>query len=98
MIGPVGLAQIAGESSALGWRAMLAAMAFISLNLGLCNLLPIPILDGGHMLMLLVEGVARRNVPFRARKALLGAGAAAMILLLMTTFYYDLGRLGLLNP
>ena len=98
LIGPVGLAQIAGESSQLGWRAMLAAMAFISLNLGLCNLLPIPILDGGHMLMLLVEGVARRNVPFRARKALLGAGAAAMLLLLMTTFYYDLGRLGLLNP
>jgi membrane-associated protease RseP (regulator of RpoE activity) len=98
LIGPVGLAQIAGESSQLGWRAMLAAMAFISLNLGLCNLLPIPILDGGHMLMLLVEGIARRNVPFRARKALLGAGAAAMLLLLMTTFYYDLGRLGLLNP
>ena len=76
LIGPVGLAQIAGESAQLGWRAMLAAMAFISLNLGICNLLPIPILDGGHMLMLLFEGITRRNVPFRVRKALLGAGAA----------------------
>jgi regulator of sigma E protease len=66
----VGLAQIAGESAQLGWRAMLAAMAFISLNLGICNLLPIPILDGGHMLMLLFEGTTRRNVPFRVRKAL----------------------------
>jgi membrane-associated protease RseP (regulator of RpoE activity) len=97
LIGPVGLAQIAGESSALGWRALLATMAFISLNLGLCNLLPIPILDGGHMLMLLVEGVTRRTLSFGIRKALLGAGAAVMLLLLMTTLYNDLGRIGLLN-
>jgi regulator of sigma E protease len=94
LIGPVGLAQMAGESSQLGWRALLAAMAFISLNLGLCNLLPIPILDGGHMIMLVVEGVTRRTVPFRLRKVLVGAGAVAMLLLLVTTFYNDLGRLG----
>jgi membrane-associated protease RseP (regulator of RpoE activity) len=98
LIGPVGLAQIAGESAQLGWRAMLAAMAFISLNLGICNLLPIPILDGGHMLMLLFEGTTRRTVPFRVRKALLGAGALAMLLLVAMTLFNDLGRLGLLNP
>jgi regulator of sigma E protease len=96
LIGPVGLAQIAGESSALGWRALLAAMAFVSLNLGICNLLPIPVLDGGHMLMLVVEGVARRNISSRARRTLIGAGAAAMLLLLLATFYNDLGRLGVL--
>jgi len=94
LIGPVGLAQIAGESSQLGWRALLAAMAFISLNLGLCNLLPIPILDGGQMVMLVVEGVLRRAVPFQLRKMLVGAGALAMLVLLATTFYNDLGRLG----
>jgi regulator of sigma E protease len=97
LIGPIGLAQIAGESSQLGWRALLAAMAFISLNLGICNLLPIPILDGGHMLMLVVEGVTRRDVPLRLRKALVGAGAVAMLLLLATTLYNDLGRLGLFS-
>jgi len=94
LVGPVGLAQIAGESSRLGWRALLAVMALISLNLGLCNLLPIPILDGGHMVMLAVEGICRRDVPFRVRKVLVGAGAVAMLLLLVTTFYNDLGRLG----
>ena len=94
LIGPVGLAQVAGESSEMGWRALLATMAFISLNLGICNLLPIPILDGGHMLMLAVEGVTRRDVPIRLRKALVSAGAVAMLLLLFTTFYNDLGRLG----
>jgi regulator of sigma E protease len=97
LIGPVGLAQITGESSALGWRALLAAMAFISLNLGLCNLLPIPILDGGHMLMLAVESLTRRTLSFRVRRAMLRAGAVAMLLLLMTTLYNDLGRLGLLT-
>lgn len=97
LIGPVGLAQIAGESSALGWRALLAAMAFISLNLGLCNLLPIPILDGGHMVMLMVEGLTRRTISLRVRKAMVSVGALAMLLLLATTFYNDLGRLGLLD-
>ena len=96
LVGPVGLAQIAGESSALGWRVLLSAMAFISLNLGICNLLPIPILDGGHMLMLLCEGIARRPLPIGVRRAMLGAGAAAMLLLLIATFYNDLGRLGFL--
>ena len=97
LIGPVGLAQIAGESSALGWRALLAAMAFISLNLGLCNLLPIPILDGGHMLMLAVEGAMRRTISLPVKKAVLRVGALAMLLLLATTFYNDLGRLGLFD-
>ena len=95
LMGPVGLAQVAGESSQVGWRALLAAMAFISLNLGICNLLPIPILDGGHMLMLLVEGVTRRTMSFRVRKVLVSAGAVAMLLLLATTIFNDLGRLGL---
>jgi regulator of sigma E protease len=75
---------------------MIAAMAFISLNLGLCNLLPIPILDGGHMLMLGFEGITRRDMSHGVRKAMLGVGAVAMLLLLGTTLYNDLGRLGIL--
>ena len=97
LIGPVGLAQAAGQSAELGWRAMIAAMAFISLNLGLCNLLPIPILDGGHMLMLMVEGVTRRTLSYRVRAAMLGAGAVAMLLLLITTFFNDLSRMGMFS-
>jgi regulator of sigma E protease len=96
LIGPVGLAQIAGESSALGWRALLAAMAFVSLNLGICNLLPIPVLDGGHMLMLMVESATGRSISSRTKRTLIGAGAAVMLVLLIATFYNDLGRLGTL--
>ena len=96
LIGPVGIAQIAGESTALGWRALLAATAFISLNLGICNLLPIPVLDGGHMLMLLIEGVTRRSMSLRTKRTLIGAGAVAMLALLGATLFNDLGRLGIL--
>ena len=96
LIGPVGLAQIAGESSALGWRALLAATAFISLNLGICNLLPIPILDGGHMVMLGVEGMTRRSLSLNVKRTLIGAGAVAMLVLLAATLFNDLHRLGIL--
>ncbi len=95
LIGPIGLAQLAGESSASGIRALLAVMAFLSLNLGICNLLPIPILDGGHLAMLMVEGITRRTLSIRTRKTLLRAGAVAMLLLLATTVFNDLGRLGM---
>src|SRR6185369_7945370 len=49
LMGPVAIAQLSGESAALGWIPLLSLMAMISLNLGLINLLPIPILDGGHI-------------------------------------------------
>ena len=60
-MGPVAIAQLSGESAQLGWIPLLSLMAAISLNLGLLNLLPIPILDGGHILIMALEGVARRD-------------------------------------
>ena len=61
------------------------------------SVLAVEILDGGHMLMLMVEGLTRRTMSLRARKAMLRVGALAMLLLLATTFYNDLGRLGLFD-
>jgi len=92
--GPILIVQTAGQQAKVGLESLLHFMAVISINLGILNLLPIPILDGGHMLMVLVEGVIRRDVPFRFRKVLVGAGAVAMLILLVTTFFNDLGRLG----
>ena len=56
LMGPVAIAQLSGESAQLGWIPLLSLMAVISLNLGLLNLLPIPILDGGHILIMALEG------------------------------------------
>jgi regulator of sigma E protease len=56
--GPVAIAQLSGESVQIGWVALFSLMATLSLNLGILNLLPIPMLDGGHILIMALEGVA----------------------------------------
>src|SRR5439155_9394321 len=58
LMGPVAIAQLSGESAQLGLIPLLSLMAMISLNLGLLNLLPIPILDGGHIFIMALEGMA----------------------------------------
>lgn len=57
LMGPVAIAQLSGETAQLGWIALLSLMASISLNLGLLNLLPIPVLDGGHIFIMALEGL-----------------------------------------
>src|SRR5260221_9633351 len=59
--GPISIARISGEMFRRGWLSMVGLMAMISLQLGIMNLLPIPVLDGGHIFILLIEGVARRD-------------------------------------
>ena len=73
LAGPVGIARISGEAAKRGLPTLLEFMAVISLNLGLLNLLPIPILDGGHILLLAIEGILRRDLSL-ARKRTLRAG------------------------
>ena len=60
-MGPVAIAQLSGEYAAAGFIALLSLMASISLNLGILNLLPIPVLDGGHIFIMAIEGLARRD-------------------------------------
>src|SRR5205085_4496853 len=59
LMGPVAIAQLSGESAQAGWIALFTLMASISLNLGLLNLMPIPVLDGGHIAIMALEGIAR---------------------------------------
>ena len=68
-------------------------MSMISLNLGLLNLLPVPVLDGGHIAILAVEGVTRRDLSVRVKERILLAGAALIVLLMVTVIYNDVMRL-----
>jgi regulator of sigma E protease len=68
-------------------------MAMISLNLGLLNLMPVPVLDGGHIAILAVEGLARRDLSVRVKERILMAGAAVIVLLMVTVIYNDIARL-----
>ena len=67
-------------------------MASISLNLGLLNLLPIPVLDGGHILIMALEGVARRDFSMAVKEKMLLAGFVLLMMLMVTVIYNDLTR------
>jgi regulator of sigma E protease len=74
MSGPIGIAQIARSALIQGPRMFLYLVAFFSLQLGILNLLPIPVLDGGHILILLVEGVIRRDLPEIVKERVMQVG------------------------
>jgi regulator of sigma E protease len=93
LMGPVAIAQLSGESAQAGWVALFALMSMISLNLGVLNLMPIPVLDGGHILILLLEGVARRDFSAQVKERMLMAGFVVLMMLMVTVIYNDLTRI-----
>jgi regulator of sigma E protease len=93
LMGPVAIAQLSGESAQLGLIPLLSLMAAISLNLGLLNLLPIPILDGGHISIMAIEGITRRDFSVRVKEKMLLAGFVVLMMLMVTVIYNDLARI-----
>ena len=93
LMGPVAIAQLSGESAQLGWIALFSLMANISLNLGLLNLMPVPVLDGGHIFIMALEGVARRDFSMRVKEKMLLAGFVVLMMLMVTAIYNDLTRI-----
>jgi len=92
LMGPVAIAELSGGAAALGWMALFNLMAMISLNLGLLNLMPIPVLDGGHIAIMALEGLARRDFSVRVKEKLLLAGFVVLLMLMVTVIYNDLTR------
>ena len=95
--GPIGIAQASGDAIRRGPTELLLLMAILSLSLGLLNLLPIPVLDGGQIAVLLVESAARRDLSLGARKVLTLAGAAFMVLVFVLMIFLDLSKTGILG-
>ena len=93
LMGPVAIAQLSGESAQAGWIALFTLLASISLNLGILNLLPIPVLDGGHILIMALEGVARRDFSVAVKEKMLLAGFLLLMMLMVTVIYNDLTRI-----
>jgi regulator of sigma E protease len=93
LMGPVAIAQLSGESASEGLMPLLMLMASISLNLGLLNLMPIPVLDGGHILIMALEGIARRDFSAQVKEKMLLAGFVLILLLMVTVIYNDLTRI-----
>lgn len=91
--GPITIAQASGESLRAGLFSFLFLMSFISINLAIINLLPIPILDGGHLLFFAIEAIIRRPVTGKARQIATQLGLLFIIFLMVLVFYNDISRI-----
>jgi regulator of sigma E protease len=93
LAGPVGIVQLSGQAAKGGAVTLLNWMAYISLDLGLLNLLPIPILDGGHVLMLAIEGTLRRDLSITFKERFVQVGLVFLLGLFAFVMYSDILRL-----
>jgi regulator of sigma E protease len=93
LMGPVAIADLSGTAAEQGWVSLFNLMAMISLNLGLLNLMPIPVLDGGHIAILAMEGVSRRDFSLKVKEKMLLAGFVLLLMLMVTVIYNDLTRI-----
>jgi len=91
--GPVTIADFAGQSAAMGWVSYLTFLALISISLGVLNLLPIPLLDGGHLMYYAIEIVKGKPVSERAMELGQRVGLALLLVMMAFAFYNDLNRL-----
>ncbi|MEG3640920.1 RIP metalloprotease RseP [Magnetococcus sp. PR-3] len=91
--GPIAIAQMAGRTAEMGFASMLMFMSLISVNLGVLNLLPIPVLDGGHLMFYLMEAVKGGPVSEKAQGIAMRIGLSLLLGLMVLAFYNDLVRL-----
>ncbi len=91
--GPLGIMQASGQAAQRGFGDLLSLMALVSLNLAILNLLPIPILDGGHILMLAIEGLLRRDLSLKLKERVVTVGMVFLLLVFLIVMYNDVLRL-----
>jgi regulator of sigma E protease len=93
--GPLKMAQFSGEQAAMGPVALISFIALVSINLGFINLLPIPMLDGGHLFFYGIEAIQRRPVSTRVQEFAFRSGLALLLGLMLLVTINDLGSFGL---
>jgi regulator of sigma E protease len=93
LMGPLAIADLSGDAAEAGWIQLFSLMAMISLNLGLLNLAPVPVLDGGHIMILALEGLSRRDFSMKVKEKMLLAGFVLLLMLMVTVIYNDLTRM-----
>ena len=91
--GPVGIARLSGEAANQGPLVFFTLMAAVSLNLAIFNLLPIPILDGGALLMLLIEMVTRRDLSMQVKEAVFKVGFVFLMMVVVFVLYNDISKI-----
>ena len=97
MGGPLKIAQFSGQQASLGWLDFVLFMTLVSINLGFINLLPIPLLDGGHLLFYAIEGVRRKPLKPEAQEWAFRTGLAVLLALMIFVTFNDLVSFGLFS-
>ena len=90
--GPIMIAQLAGESAKMGVASLFSFIAIISINLAFINILPIPALDGGHIIVALLEGLRRKEISTRAKLMVQQVGTFILLSLIVLVLYNDISR------
>lgn len=93
--GPLRIAKVSGEQFSLGWPVLIYFIAGVSINLGFINLLPVPLLDGGHLFFYAIEAIRRRPVAPNVQEWAFRGGLAAILALMVMVTFNDLGAFGL---
>ena len=93
--GPLRIAKVSGEQLSLGWPDLMFLVAGVSINLGFINLLPVPLLDGGHLFFYAIEAIRRRPVTPQIQEWAFRGGLAAILALMVMVTINDLGAFGL---
>ncbi|HSW55343.1 MAG TPA: RIP metalloprotease RseP [Ignavibacteriaceae bacterium] len=88
--GPVRIAQLAAKSADVGIESFLFFLAVLSLSLAIINILPLPVLDGGHLVMIIIETIARREIPVKVKIAINNTGFVLLLLLMVFILYNDI--------
>ncbi|MFQ5752152.1 MAG: RIP metalloprotease RseP [bacterium] len=91
--GPIIIAKMAGETAKMGMPSLMAFTAFISLNLGFFNMLPFPVLDGGHLVFLIIEGIRRKPLSVKTKVVVQKIGMAFLLALMVFVIFNDIRRI-----
>jgi regulator of sigma E protease len=88
--GPIKIAQFAAKSADSGPLSFLYFLALLSLSLALINILPFPVLDGGHLVIILIEGITKKEIPIKIKVAIQNVGFVILLLLMAFIIYNDI--------
>ncbi|MFH0881496.1 MAG: RIP metalloprotease RseP [bacterium] len=92
LTGPAGIIYLSGETVRAGWVTFIAFIALINISIGLLNILPFPVLDGGHLVYILIEAIIRRPISTKVKLALQQVGLALLLVLVVVVTYHDILR------
>ena len=91
--GPIMIGKMAGDFAKTGFVNLLELLAYLSLMLAIINILPLPVLDGGHLVMIIIEGITGKPIPTKVKVAIQQVGMALMLMLILFVIYNDISRI-----